>query len=451
MKSTQWAALALLAACSCAREDDTASDDITSEARITYYDDIAPLLNERCATCHTEGGIAPFSLTDLEAAQTWASPSLMAMSERRMPPWGARADGECGEFIGAQWLTESELETFAAWVDGGLAAGDPAPALTPEPPLTLDVADTVQMSTPPTVPDLGEDTGYDEYWCFRLDAGLSQDRFLTGYDILPGNPSLVHHVVVMPVDPAAPSLLEGANNGEVMASLDAQSPDREGWPCWSLAGPDVYVDSVPVSWAPGQGAVHYPDGTGVRINADSDIIVQVHYNIPDLSFVGQSDETIVALQLEEQVEREGMFFVHDDLLNTMISGTPQAIPAGMPATSYRWALTKDEIDERLVRFGIAPGESVELLSIFPHMHEYGVNMQAEVSGAERSECVLDVPRWDFNWQFVYNYTRPVVIEPGEEFAVTCTWDTSATTQDVYPGWGTEEEMCFFGLFVVPAQ
>src|SRR5690606_18086997 len=121
---------------------------------------------------------------------------------------------------------------------------------------------------------------YDEYRCFRVDTKLAAARFMTGYSVEPGAADMIHHVLAVIVDPEAPGA-GGVKNRDIIAALDAESPDRDGWPCYGAAGDGVQPRGIPVSWAPGQGIIELPPGTGYRITEDDWMIVQVHYNLTD--------------------------------------------------------------------------------------------------------------------------------------------------------------------------
>src|SRR6185503_16939988 len=136
---------------------------------------------------------------------------------------------------------------------------------------------------------------FDEYRCFLLDPPVAADSFLTGYDVTPGDPAIVHHLLAFVVDPQK-TVAGGKTNAAVMQALDAQSPDRLGWPCFGAAGEGVAVTGVPVTWAPGQGVVEYPAGMGVPIHKTDKLVVQMHYNLADVGTASHSDSSAVHLR-----------------------------------------------------------------------------------------------------------------------------------------------------------
>ncbi|MCA9663458.1 MAG: hypothetical protein KC486_34325, partial [Myxococcales bacterium] len=406
----------------------------------TFWQEVAPIYFERCVSCHQSGGIGPFALDNFADAQTWGQASAAATAARTMPPWLLRDDGDCGSFRDSRALADAEIATIAAWVDGGMPEG------TPRTDLQLPEADALSgpltLKTPEFTPEIqgGPFAEFDEYRCFLIDPELEDDAFLTAYDVHPGTPSIVHHVLALPIDPAY-DVGGGMTNLDVIEALDAESPDRDGWPCFGAAGDGVEVDNFPVVWAPGQGVVHYPEGTGTRIRGGDLIVVQIHYNMDRPELIGLSDSTEVELALADEVDVEGIYVAIDPFLDTLYEDEPAVLPAGESATSYTW-------DVNLGAWAPWLGwSSLKIRGVFPHMHDYGRTMKVEVDpGGEGYSCAAEVPRWDFNWQLQYFLDEPLAVAEDGTLRVTCGYNTEAADEPVLPGWGTGNEMCFLGLF-----
>lgn len=434
------ALLALLPAC---------KDDVAPAPETTYWQHVAPIYFQSCVGCHREGGVAPFRLDDPAEAATWADASAAAVQARTMPPWLMTEGGSCGTFHGSRALTDDQIATITAWAEDGAPEGATREDLVPAAPPVL--TEGFDLFTPDFVPEAqgGPLAASDEYRCFLVDPALDHDVFLTGYDVTPGNPALVHHLLAMPVDPAAESYAApGLSNGDLMAMLDDESPDRAGWPCFSGAGDGVSYDQTPVTWAPGMGAVRYPDGTGVRLRPGEVVVLQIHYNLHhhdgDHDHAGESDSTRLRLQLADTVAREGYFLLIDRFIDTLFDPEPAALPPGQERAVYTWDAPLAEW--LLPGFGV---DQLEIRGIFPHMHERGRTWRAELTQESGDQCVGDVRAWDFDWQLYYFYDQPVILRPGDGLRVTCEFDTRDAEGPVTPGWGTQNEMCLAGLFVVP--
>lgn len=417
--------------------DETATDGTPA---VTFWQDVAPVFYERCVTCHRDGGVGPFPMSTYEEAAPWGAAISAAMEGRTMPPWLVTADGSCGDFRDSRWVPDDEIALVAAWVADGSPEGEPRDDL--QIPDLPGLDNATEFQTPMFTPEIqgGKLAEFDEYRCFRVDPGLTADRFLTGYDVHPGNEAIVHHVLVMPVDPN--EMVNGTQtNDEVMQALDDESPDRDGWPCFGAAGQGVEETGIPVAWAPGQGVVDYPEGSGLRVSAGEELVIQVHYNLANPDHIGQSDQTTVQLRLDEQVDREGILLLPDPFLDSIFGGEPIELPPGEESVEYTWELPVSDL------LGGSGLTQIDLLGVFPHMHEFGQAMRLEIDQGGGMECAADVPNWDFAWQLQYFYEEPRTLGLDDVLRVTCDFNTTSVTEPVQPGWGTNNEMCLMGLFL----
>ena len=401
---------------------------------VTFWQDVAPVYNAKCVPCHQEGGLGPFRLDNYPDALAFAADELAMIQAGAMPPYFMVHDDSCGSFEAAKALTATEKATIAAWVNGGAPQGTP---VTLTPPSKPTLAGAVDVSTPlfSPVAQGGQLAENDEYRCFALDAPNPKDAFVTGYDVSPGEPSIVHHVIVFVVDPAAKA---GNNltNAAAIKALDDASPDRLGWPCFGGAGDNLKVDSIPVTWAPGQGVVNYPDGMGVPLPATRKLIVQVHYNLVDPASVGKMDQTTVHLRFADTVARKLAFLLPDPFLDSLGKPTPDSLPAGQADARYTWTRTAQQI-------GLSGIASADLVAVMPHMHGHGLRQTMTLSGT----CASHLEGWDFHWQEFYFYKTRPTLTPATQIQVTCEYDTSGDTAPVLPGWGTHNEMCLNVLMV----
>ena len=407
----------------------------------TYWQDVAPIFYERCVTCHQDSGIGPFSLDGYEASVALASVAVEAVVDRSMPPWFVTTDGSCNEWQDSTALSDEQIDTIVAWVEAGTPEGEPRDDL--EVPVPESIGPALSATTPEIVPEAAGDllTMNDEYRCFVLDPGIEQDGFVTASSVEPGNPALVHHVLGVIVDPDEVND-EGLTNLEAITALDAESPDRPGWPCLTLFGEGLEPKAIPIVWAPGQGVTELPEGTGVAVEAGDLMVAQIHYNLYDPNLDGQSDSTTLNLRVVDEVERVGVYNIHLGLISTFFQGEPHIIPPGEEAYEYTF-------DIPLAGYLNALGEGAQLWGYFPHAHERGVSMSARIVDSEGQEkaCVAEVPRWDYDWQLYYFMQEPITFEQGDRLEMTCIYDTSEDAQPTIPGWGTQDEMCFMGLYL----
>lgn len=420
--------------------DDTGSGTDSEPRRAQFHEDVFPILAHHCGSCHVPGAIAPFTLDRYEDAVEWGEPMLAAIQARSMPPFAVNNDGSCNTFVGARWMSDEEIDVIADWVDAGYPEGDPSipPPSVPEPPTLQGEIEQLQLPEyePVAVPEYG---GFEDYHCFRVELDLDQPRYVTGFDVVPGNPALVHHVLGFRVDP---DLL---GNEAQMQALDDQSPAVPGWDCFGAAGEDVIPNGVPVTWAPGSGAIEYPEGTGVRFEPGDVLVVQMHY---DLVAGSGLDATQVHLSMTDEVERQVHQVLWDPFLFSSQFGDPEQLAPGQEAVQYSW---DEPIREMLAldASGADQYEEIEVLGLIPHMHKRGRQMSIELETAAGMQCGADVDRWDFNWQTTYFLQAPLAATLDDRLYVTCEFSTVGDTEPVLPGFGTDDEMCLVGLMFAP--
>ena len=414
----------------------TTGGETTDPNAVTFWRDVAPILDASCTSCHQAGGIAPFTFDTYDEVKTWGPAIVAATHARTMPPWLVVGDGSCGDYADNEWLSDETLQTLKDWVDQGMIEGVEQERSLPG-VRQLD-AISQMISTPDFSPvregsDFAE---FDEYRCFPVEVNIDSPTYLTGYDVFPGNEAIVHHVIGNIVRPGAASRRNGKTNAERMAELDAESPDRAGWPCYSQAGSGVSIDSDPIGWAPGQGAVSFPEGTGIPVEPGSVIVLQVHYNLYNDADQGSSDVTDVALQFSDEVDTV-LYPLYLDLL----LGYGDELEPGQSAYEYRRSVSLADLEVPV---------NVNLWGIMPHMHERGtqlnVTLRSPLGSDEPDRCVTQVNDWDFAWQRVYWYNEPILIRPTDTWEMTCTYDTTGTDEPVLAGWGTKNEMCLTVLY-----
>jgi mono/diheme cytochrome c family protein len=438
----------------------------------SFTRDVAPVVAEKCAGCHRPGGIAPFSLVTARQIRASSAAIAGAVQVGLMPPWppGKRSP----EYVGqdTRILSAQQRADILAWVRAGAKIDGPArkPAAQQGPEVRtgeklLDLR--MQAAYTPSAPK----GVTDDYHCFLLDPKQSQDSFVTSARIEPGQPKIVHHVILFRVP--AGQLAEAKR-------LDA-SDAGPGWSCFGGTGLPAgdgagLADSLNnanwiAAWAPGWGGNRLPDGTGVSLPAGSGIVMQVHYNLlngraPDRSrallTVAPASSDVTPLQtvlLPGPVELACAKSEHGPLcdrtnalfaLSRKYGSGAALVPAGLlilcrgsaanPVPSA--VSTCDRTISQPTTIYVAAG----------HMHLLGASIKVELNpGTPHAKVLLDIPRWDFHWQNAYTLADPVKAEPGDVVRVTCRHDVRyrthgghgvpATPRYVLWGEGTTDEMC----------
>jgi len=382
----------------------------------TYYKDVLPLVTAHCGGCHAPGGFAPFSLTSYDEARGYAALAAAATKSGEMPPWPP-APG-CGDFEGARTLSADQIAVFAAWDQAGAPAGDPGTAAATAPATGVDLG-------PPSVTlDPGDAyrpnaSSTDDYHCFLFDPGLSSPQDLTGFDVHPGTPASVHHVLVFAVPPAAVAQAQ---------AKDAAEPGI-GWTCFSGSGLGSAKDNdAPPTvggWVPGSGGSAFPAGTGIRLAAGTWIVVQVHYNL--LAGAAFADRTTVDLHYAATpVAKRAVVLPISNSAFVIPPGTSDAVTADLAVPAGSWAV-----------WGVAP-----------HMHLHGTDIKLSVQHPTGdSTCAIDIPRWNFHWQGFYYYKQPLPVAGGDVVHLSCSYDNTTGTAPLSWGEKTTEEMCLAFAYV----
>ena len=301
-----------------------------------------------------------------------------------MPPWFA--DPRYGRFSNDRRLKSLDMDTLLRWVDTGMPRGDPAQ----EPP-PIVWKDGWMIGEPDLVIDMpGEQevpaAGTVPYKIFSAKVPWQKDALVTAVEILPGNRGVLHHA-------------------------------------------EVYIDdfvSMVASYAPGSQPLVLPADTACRFPAGQTLTWLMHYT-PNGKAV--SDRSKVGFRFWRQEQPPKYLRDMSYIQNLKID-----IPPGS-------ANTLAEND------WYADGEK-ELISIRPHMHLRGKDFRLDVTYPDgHQECLLSVPRYDFNWQITYEFVDPPRFPNGTRLHFTSHYDNSASNPNnpdpnKHVKWGnqTEDEM-----------
>ncbi len=389
------------------------------QEQVTWSGQIACIIYSHCTPCHHTSGIAPFSLESYDDAYRYRYGIEPVIARRDMPPWPP-ANGY-GDLAGARVLTDEEIGLFRQWVEEGALKGDPDEA--PDPPTfttLLEIPDPDFSVRLPAfeIPDARE---LDLYRCFVIPTSETEDRFITGIEIVPGNRSVVHHVILF------------QDTTGTAEAMDAADPAL-GYTCFGGIGTN---DASMVSgWVPGASAYFTPENMGIFLPKGATLVAQIHY--PEGS-VGQVDSTLINLQFSNRNDLRPI--VNLPALNHF-SGIdrPLFIPAN---TRQTFKETFFPVPFDVIVTGIAP-----------HAHLICESMKAFATTPQGETIpLIDIPHWNFEWQGFYRFKKPVVIPAFSTLHGVATYNNTTSNPhlpgdvpvDVSVGEATTDEMMVFFL------
>ncbi|MFM7071791.1 MAG: redoxin [Planctomycetota bacterium] len=340
----------------------------------TYHNRISRILQRNCVECHRTGGLAPFALETLEQVSAHKAMIQQVVQQQRMPPWFARESHGAARWLNDRSLSAADRDDLLAWLGHGLPEGDSADA-----PIPLAVPGEWKIGKPDLVVRLPKSVpikaeGTMPYQHLVVETGLTDDRWVEAFEVRPTRREVVHHVLVFVLDG------NGRRGG-------AEPDERSGFFA---------------AYVPGNSSQVYPTGFAKKLPKGSRLLFQMHYT-PN----GQAteDRTELALRFTKDPPRHVVETV--GIANTRIR-----IPPG----------ASDHAEQASLR---VPRDAI-VLAFMPHMHLRGKAFRYEATRSDgQVEVLLDIPRYDFNWQLQYRLAEPYAATAGTTLQVTGWFDNSA--------------------------
>jgi mono/diheme cytochrome c family protein len=395
----------------------------------TFNKDVAPILYKNCVSCHQPESMAPMSLLDYKTARPYARAIRAAVESRTMPPWFA--DPQYGHFSNNPSLSDKDIQTIKAWVDGGAREGD-AKDLPPQPVFAAGF----KLGPPDIIIDIGQDfvipPGDDVRKTFTVPTNFTEGKWIRAAEVLPGNPELVHHVHLGMSAAPGPDV-EPDEEGQPRQPKRQPGDDGRSQELWEPLhdGQKRLRDSAPIvndacagnlpalpslgatgaeggsfaTMLPGKGPdIFDPIGDGSMakwIPAGAMLSFSMHYakvNKP------ATERTRVGLYLAKRV--------------------PDSPVRRMDVRNHYFYIPPGANRQEVKRCITFPADR-KLLSITPHMHYRGKEARYELVRPDgRREALLYVPNYNFNWQLTYRFQEPVFVEKGSQLIVTFHYDNS---------------------------
>ncbi len=369
----------------------------TVNAPITYHNRISRIIQANCLECHRAGGTAPMAFEQYVAVKDYAGMIADVLQRNIMPPWfaGPAVDEQHDTPHALRWandrsLSDSEKNDLMSWINAGAPEGDPA-----DKPLAKHFPEGWLIGKPDATFRLPEPiqvkaTGTMPYQYATVETNLSEDKWVKAIEIRPSQVDVVHHVIV---------------------SVQSESPTGRG------------VREFWTGYAPGNSTWFYPDGYARRLPKGARLRFEMHYTPNGRA---TQDQTQIGVLYSDAPPRH-------EVKVAAIANRNLRIPAGT-------ANHQEVANLRL------PYEA-QILSFLPHMHLRGKAARYELVSGPRHSTLLDVPRYDFNWQLLYRLAEPLAVQRGDMIRFTGWFDNSSgnpanpdPTAVVQWGEQTENEM-----------
>jgi len=415
----------------------------------TFGKDIAPIFYSKCVTCHRPGEVAPMSLMTYDEVRPWARAIKNKIVARQMPPWFA--EGEPGKWRNDRRLSQADIDKIVAWADAGAPRGNDSEM--PAPPKLVQgwngpngrPPDVIIEAPELKVPAEGESPWQNVY----VKLPFQGEVWVAASQVVPGNRAAVHHVLVTAVTLPPNARIDA--QGNMTLDKSATPPTVPGD---TQAAAGNFGFSFSAGWEPGvDTAINYGPGAAERLIGNT-LVFNLHYQANGKA---TTDKMRVGLWLAKEPIK------YSAIGPSLGMGSETFIMNGKELTGRLSAqVTQDVLPPGVKTVpNIPPGDGnfhltdlfpirqdTVVYSIQPHMHVRGKAAKyTAVYPDGREEVLLNVPHYDFNWQIVYEYAKPVTLPAGTTIRLDATWDNSTSNrynprpdQEVFWGEQSWDEM-----------
>jgi thiol-disulfide isomerase/thioredoxin/mono/diheme cytochrome c family protein len=352
-------------------------------SKVTYHGHVSRIVERHCVECHRDGGVGPFPLDTYDDLVAHAAMVREVIDRGTMPPWFAAAtppDPETGR-VHTPWANDRSLapvekQDLFTWLSAGRPEGDPTDA-----PAPLRYPEGWQIGIPDAIfgfaePVMVKATGVMPYQTVIVETHLPEDRWVQAIEVQPGDRAVVHHALIHLAGDA-----EQADDPR-----DAAADERGGF--WG-------------EYVPGQNTLVYPNGFAKKLPKGARLKFQMHYTPNGTATI---DRTRVGVIYAKEPPKHEVRVV--GIVNTRI-----AIPPG----------AADHREEASLTLPFA----ATIMGFLPHLHVRGKACRYEVIHRDGvRNTLLDIPRYDFNWQLLYRLYEPLQLAAGDTLVFSAWYDNS---------------------------
>ena len=435
----------------------------------SFSGEIQPILEANCVSCHRTGAVGAqmVTLDDASDAAEVADGLAVVTGSGYMPPWPPSEEGIPLQHT--RGLDDSEIELIASWASAGAQLDVPGTTKLAEPDQPeVKVPDAdVELRLPE--PYVGDGSKANDYRCFLLDPGFTEDTMITGYEFVPDAREVVHHVLVYRVPEDRVAAAE---------RKDASDPGP-GYGCGDSAGMSTGGSGLVGGWVPGQRPRDFGEGVGLPMGAGDRVVVQIHYHYEGLL---RPDQSTMNLEVADDPSELRALFPRSlvgpvelpcpaedrdeplcdrEAAREAASARAGGGDAGMANATHMPCGTTPSALAALSDGHTATTEctfpvrrETEIVDVLGHMHEIGSEFRMTLNKGRPDETVLlHIPVWNFSWQLNYQPVDPVAASPGDDITIECTWDRGLRFDPepryIFFAEGTEDEMCFATVTELP--
>ncbi|MFT7476602.1 MAG: hypothetical protein ACI81L_003559 [Verrucomicrobiales bacterium] len=440
----------------------------TAGVEISFANDVQPVLEENCVSCHSGTGPGTTHLEMATAANVASIAEFMAfrVENQQMPPWPLSGLQDVAYKYDLS-MTDLDRQTIIDWSENGapldVDGATPLEATNQGfPPIDADVVLT------PDVPYPGSDT-VDDYRCRTVDPLLEDDAWVTSMEIRPDETRVLHHGLIF----------HASQSDRVRADELDGADGQPGWQCQTIPRLASGLLEQVAGWAPGTGPITMPEGSGLEVDAGDFFVIQWHYHYDGEALPDNSGIAVEYASGEELAAAGGAL---DRVYNTILLG-PVEIPcashesgplcersAAVDRVRDEFGFESSFIPEVINRqCGVRPDDFAhftdgvassscdidaptgDVVTIWPHMHELGTTYRLTLNpGTPDERILIDIDQWNFEWQLGYYPDEPLSFDSGDVLRLECGWDRAlwpAGLESRYVVWaeGTQDEMCYTGL------
>lgn len=404
----------------------------------TFNQDVAPIIQAKCANCHKPGEAAPFNLLSYEDVAKRASFIKKVVQSRYMPPW--KADDSYVSFAHNRSLSSEEIKTITDWVTAGAPKGKgEAKKITVmegtsygrQPDLTLKV------KNPYTVPG----DNYERFIVYKIPFELPDSANVEAVEFFSNNKKIVHHA-----NYAIHAVLD--TSIDINGTADMLNLTEDDRRKYSQYLPYKKTIAYYGGWIPGSSYQSFPKGFGWVMPKRGVILLTLHY-----SPLSKPEESICGVNFfftKEPIQRKVkvISFGSGGIGEKSITPPFKYIPA-------------DKVSNYTLEV-VNQGESESVFYVWPHMHLLGKSFKSyAVTPAGDTVRLVNIPEWDFRWQELYKMKKPAIIPKGSRLIIEASYDNTANNPfnpnnppQVVASAGdmkTDQEMMTLLLIYVPYQ